>query len=229
MATNNRNILSVRISGCVVNQPLHDADCSQRARELLAAGDIDGAVAEWRRIADLGSGNARCVLAYVYFRGAPSIAADSDEARRLARSALTSARGYANYVLGCIALKQHETPEAVTHFMESHKAGFIPAATLLAWMRFRSNAIKGERQKSAERLAKIAIGSGHLPARILLSRIYLSGQLGLAKRVYGLAMFPGALLRYMLTVRYNIFSVYCFHYIPTFKMTLFAESILAGR
>jgi hypothetical protein len=56
---------SAQVFPHVLKLPLYDGDCSPAARELLAAGDVDGALAEWRRLADLGSGRARCVLAYV--------------------------------------------------------------------------------------------------------------------------------------------------------------------
>jgi hypothetical protein len=52
------NRQSARVMGHVLNFPLYDGDCSPVARELLAVGDIDGAIAEWRRLADLGSGPA---------------------------------------------------------------------------------------------------------------------------------------------------------------------------
>ncbi len=61
---------SARIMGHVLNFPLYDGDCSPTARNLLAVGDVDGAIAEWRRLADLGSGRARCVLAYLALKGA---------------------------------------------------------------------------------------------------------------------------------------------------------------
>src|ERR1700677_4104541 len=58
--------LSARVFGTVLNFPLYDGDCCPAARECLALGDVTGAVAEWQRLADLGSGTARCILAYLY-------------------------------------------------------------------------------------------------------------------------------------------------------------------
>jgi hypothetical protein len=95
----------------VLKLPLYDGDCCPFARELLAVGDVDGAIAEWRRLADLGSGRARCVLAYISLNGTESTSPDIEEARRLASSAVSGERGYANYVLACIALKEGQPSE----------------------------------------------------------------------------------------------------------------------
>jgi hypothetical protein len=42
--------LSARVFGTVLNYPLYDADCCPAARELLAVGNVAGAIAEWRRL-----------------------------------------------------------------------------------------------------------------------------------------------------------------------------------
>jgi hypothetical protein len=97
--------LSARVFESVLNFPLYDADCSPAARDCLAVGNVVGAIAEWQRLADLGSGGARCVLAYLHLMGALSIPIDLEEARRIALSAVGGSRGYANYLLGCISLR----------------------------------------------------------------------------------------------------------------------------
>lgn len=99
----------------MLNQPLYDAGCSQKARELLADGNIESAIEEWTRFADLGSGNARCVLAYIHFRGAPTIAPDLIKAKQLANAATFTSRGYANYLLGCFALAEGGLVQAVRY------------------------------------------------------------------------------------------------------------------
>src|ERR1700689_141303 len=104
--------LSARVFGTVLNFPLYDGDCCPAARGCLAVGDVTGAIAEWQRLADLGSGTARCVLAYLYLMGAPSIPMDLAEARRMALLAISGARGYANYLLGCISLREKQPSEA---------------------------------------------------------------------------------------------------------------------
>jgi hypothetical protein len=205
---------------------LYDAGCSQKARELLATGHVDEAINEWRRLADLGSGSARCVLAYIYFRGAPTILPDLDEARRLAIAGMPTSRGYANYLLGCFALAEGKVNVAIGYFKISYEANFVPVLTILAWTQFRNNIATGKRQQGAVKLALRAIHSGHLPARGLLCRIYFSGQLGFTKRCYGAIVFPWALMQYGWGMHHDIFSINCFHYSPTFKLPLFHGSLL---
>src|SRR5271170_5029838 len=129
---------SAQVFGHALKMSLYDADLSPRAREFLAVGDVEGAIAEWRRLADLGSGRARCVLAYVALMGTSTVAPDLEEARRMAVSAVSGERGYANYVFGCIALKEGQVDSAAKNLLESHKAGFVPAATLLSSLLFRA-------------------------------------------------------------------------------------------
>ena len=221
MAPNDSRRLSTKVFYKALNQPLYDAGCSQKARELLAGGNIESAIEEWGRLADLGSGNARCVLAYIYFRGTPTIPPDLIKARALANAATSTSRGYANYLLGCFALAEGGVAQAVRHLKISHEAGFIPGLTLLAWIRFRYSAIKTENQRTAETLALHAIKAGHVPARALLARIQCSGQVGTIKRFHGTFSMPWYLLQGFFSMRSNIFSVNCFHYTPTFKLPLF--------
>jgi hypothetical protein len=203
---------SAQVFGRVLKLPLYDADCCPRARELLAIGDVEGAIVEWRRLADLGSGRARCVLAYVALMGTPSSAPDIEEARRMAVSALQGERGYANYVLGCIALKENQGSNAVRNLLESHKAGFIPAATLLASLLLRARDAQPKTIQSAAAMLRRANAAGHRPALIFLCRAYLTGRLGLAHRFLGLILAPLAAMRFALQVKYHVFSMGSFHY-----------------
>jgi hypothetical protein len=219
---------SARIFGNVLKTPLYDADCCPAARELLAVGDIDGAIAEWRRLADLGSGRARCVLAYVAQMGTSSTPPDLEEARRLAVSALSGERGYANYVLGCIALRENQVASAAKCLAESHKAGFVPAATLLASLLFRATDAAPKTIQSAVSMLRRATAAGHRPALIVLCRLYLSGRAGLAHRLLGLILAPIAVVRFLWSVKYHVFSIGSFHTTNS-KEPLFAPATLSNR
>lgn len=226
MLFNKENRLSASIFGHVLNSPLYDGDCSPAAREYLAAGDIDSAVGEWRRLADLGSSRARCILAYLSFKGTPLSPADTDEAKRIALTAVAGERGYANYLLGSISLKERQIDAAAKYFVESVKAGFLPAFMAAASILLRSGDASKERKQSAINLIRRAINDGHIPARIALSAAYISGKIGLAKRVLGIGMFPFALIRYLMGARYHVFSIHYFQIVPSSKYSLFnAESI----
>jgi hypothetical protein len=203
---------SARVFGHALKMPLYDADCSPAAREQLAVGDIDGAMLEWRRLADLGSGRARCVLAYVALMGTSTTAPDLEEARRMAVSAQSGERGYANYVLGLIALKENQGSNAVRNLLESHKAGFVPAATLLASLLLRARDAQPKTIQSAVAMLRGANAAGHRPALIFLCRAYLSGRLGFAHRFLGLILAPLAAIRFALQVKYHVFSMGSFHY-----------------
>jgi hypothetical protein len=219
--------LSARVFGDVLNYPLYDAECCPTAREFLALGNISGAIAEWQRLAGLGSGSARCVLAYLHLVGAPTIPVDLEEARRIALSAVRGARGYANYLLGCIALREKQPAEAGKYLVESIKAGFMPAATLLASLSLLG-ASPDAKRKALDLLRKSA-ASGHCPARLRLAGVYLSGQLGLTKRVVGLALLVPAFVRLWLAIKYQTFSIHCFQAMSTpSKRGLFSEHAIEG-
>jgi hypothetical protein len=203
---------SARILGRVLNFPLYDGDCSPAAREFLAVGNIDAAIKEWRRLADLGSGRARCVLAYLALKGTQSAPPDLEEARRLATSALSGERGYANYVLACIALKEKQVTSVVQFLGESYKAGFVPAASLLGSLTLESRQLSAKAKSGGVSLLRKASAAGHRPAQVILCRSYLRGRVGFAQRFLGVCLFPFAMTRLMLSLKYRVFSVNSFYY-----------------
>lgn len=213
--------LSADVIGNVLNLPLYDADCCPAARQCLAVGDVAGAIAAWRRLADLGSGSARCVLACVHLMGAPSIPADPEEARRLALSGMTGARGYANYLLGCIALREKKVAESAKYFVDAFKAGFMPAAIQLASLSIRG--ASAERKQQAVNLLHKAAAAGDRPALLNLAQFYISGDVGFTRRLVGLALFIPAYLRVWLALRYQIFSIHCFYCVPGSTPSLFND------
>jgi len=209
----------------VLGMPLYDAGCCPAARKRLLAGDVLGAIAEWRRLADLGSGPARCILAFVHLMGAPTIPADLEEARHLATSAIAGDRGYANYLLGCIALKLKDTSGAVKVFMESHKAGFTPALTMLASILSAFSDVK--QKQDAAKMFRRAAAAGHVPARLLMARLYLSGQLGFRRRLLGWGLLPIAFVWYTFGVWYHIFSIGYFQFSANSRVPLFREESIS--
>jgi TPR repeat protein len=219
--------VSARVYGHVLNSPLYDADCSEAAREYLAAGDVAGAIADWQRLANLGSARARCVLAYLHLRGSPSIPADLDEAKRIASSAITGERGYANYLLGCFALKEGQVATAVNYLGESHKAGFPPALTAMALLMIGGPDTSTERCEKAVAMFQRAMAAGHLPAGLRLIQLYRSGKLGFSKRVLGNLWFPAAFIRFLLASRYHIFAMRCFQYVANTRYPLFNEESIS--
>jgi TPR repeat protein len=213
--------LSSHIFSRVLNLPIYGGDCSPAAIALLAAGDTNGAIEEWRRVASLDSSRARCVLAFISIMGAPSVEPNLEEARRLSLSAVSGERGYANYLLGCIELKEKRLGNALPYLEESRKAGFIPATTLMASQLLRVKNAATETNRNAVTMLGSAVAKGHVPAKILLSRFYLSGRLGTYKRLVGAALLPQALVNYAFVARYRVFSMQSFHYFENFGRPLF--------
>jgi hypothetical protein len=213
--------LSSHIFSRALNFPIYGGDCSATAIASLAAGDINGAIEEWRRVSSLGSCRARCVLAFIAIVGAPSIEANLEEARRLSLSALSGERGYANYLLGCIELKEKRLGSALPYLEESRKAGFVPATTLMAAQLLRVKNAGAESNRNAVIMLRSAIAKGHVPAKILLSRFYVSGRLGSYKRLVGAVLLAQALVSYALVAKYRVFSMQSFHYFDNFRRPLF--------
>jgi TPR repeat protein len=215
---------SARIMGHVLNFPLYDGDCSPAARNLLAVGDVDGAIAEWRRLADLGSGRARCVLAYIALKGAPGVAPDVEEARRLASSALSGERGYANYVLACIAIREQQASAAAQYLRESYSAGFVPAATQLASLALQGTNLSAKTKSGAESMLRKAAAAGHCPARVFLCSFYLRGRFGFAKRLLGSFLLPMALIRFAMCAKFSVFSMRALQYSNRQTEPVFVEA-----
>ena len=213
--------LSARVFGPVLSFPLYDADCCPAARDCLAVGNVVGAIAEWQRLADLGSGGARCVLAYLHLMGALSTPIDLETSRRIAISAVGGSRGYANYLLGCISLREKQGTDAVKYFLESIKAEFTPAATHLASLLIHGHS-QDNKQKAVALLRK-AVTAGHRPALLRLAGVYLSGQLGFTKRIVGLALLLPAFARVWISLKYQVFSIHCFQVMAGTTRPLFTD------
>jgi hypothetical protein len=144
-----------------------------------------------------------------------------EEARRLSLSAISGERGYANYLLGCIELKEKQLVNALPYLEESRKAGFVPATTLMAAQLLRVKNAAVETNRNAVIMLRSAVAKGHVPAKILLSRFYLSGRLGFYKRLVGAVLLPQALVNYGFSAKYRVFSVCSFHYFNNFRRSLF--------
>ena len=108
---------------------------------------------------------------------------DLTEARRMALAAVSGARGYANYLLGCISLREKQPSQAAKYFRESIKTGFTPAATHLASIVVHGTSGEGK-QKAIDLLRK-SVSAGHLPAFLILARVYLSVRSWICQTITG--------------------------------------------
>lgn len=210
-------VLSVRASIFALNYPLFDGNVSRKARQLLARGETAEAIGEYRRLAALGSGQARNVLAYMYLIGTHMMPRDLNEAQRLASAASSSAPGFSHYILGFVAVANGDTASGFARFIASRKAGFSPAFSASAQLYSSLYRIAERDLRLSEQLFFRAIRSGHIPAYMMLALFYLRGTRGLLKRVAGAALLPLSLVMYYTSWRFNTFSMSTFAHHPAYQ------------
>jgi TPR repeat protein len=211
--------------GIVMNFPLYDGRVSEKARRLIADGRLGEALAEYRRLADLGSGLAKCVLAYLCLRDLPGAPRNVVAAKDLATAALGSEPGYANYILSYVAIYEENAAKAIDLMCESYKAHFIPAASAIGLILGQGYGVS-KHPKEAEIFFTRAIFAGHLPAPLLLCRFYLQGQCGLAKQLLGLLLLPFSILYVWAPSRFAIFSIQAFRHFNASVPPMFNERAL---
>lgn len=165
-------LLSFLVSVRALRCPLYYGGVSIKARQMLAAGNFTGAFDEYRRHANLGSGAARCVIAYAYVLGTKSISKNVDEAKTLAQSATNSEPGFSNYILGCIAMLEQNFPAAFTHFNLSGKSGFLPALSTAAKLMSQLYRKTDGDLRASEKVFWHAVRRGHIPGFLYLMAIY---------------------------------------------------------
>ena len=218
-------ILSARVLGIVMNFPLYDGKVSVKARQLIADGRLDEALAEYRRLADLGSGMAKCVLAYLNLRGLPRVPRDLEAAKNLASAALRSEPGYANYILAYVAQFEKNTAKSIDLMLQSYRARFIPAASALGLICGQGYGVARD-PKKAEIFFWRAIRSGHIPAPYLLCRLYIRGDCGVVKRILAILAIPVVIAYVAICSRFLIFSIYNFRHFNVTVPPMFNERAL---
>jgi TPR repeat protein len=202
--------ISLRASARGLNYPLPDAAISAKARVLLASGRPEEALEEFQRLADLGSGRARCIVAYSYLLGTRLTPRSVDSAREMALSALSSDPGFSNFLLAHLQMAAGRFKSSMEHFTLSAKAGFFPAFTHAVQL---VADLYGE-TRAAEKGYIQAIKLGHIPAILLLSMLYLRGHRGHLKRLLGVLLFPIGYVTAMVAWHLCIFSMHTFDYHP---------------
>jgi TPR repeat protein len=217
--------LSARITGIVMNYPLFDGGVSQKARQLIAAGKLSEALAEYHRLASMGSALAKCVLAYLNLRNLPGSPRNVDAAKGLANAALSGEPGYANYVLSYVAYYEKHTKKAIDCMVESYKARFIPASSALGLIFAQGYGVT-KRPKDAETFFLRAIFAGHIPATLMLCLFYMKGDCGLVLRMLGTVLYPAAFLYVWLASRFMIFSIRTFRHFNLDVPSMFNERAL---
>ncbi|HWS70136.1 MAG TPA: hypothetical protein VN325_45820 [Steroidobacteraceae bacterium] len=182
---------------------------------MLAGGNVIGAFDEYHRLAELGSGIARCIIAYAYLLGTHRCPKNIEEARRIALSAAASEPGFSNYILASIAMLEHRWPSTFRYLNVSRKSGFLPALSTSAKLMSQLYRKTNRDVRATEKVFWHAIRSGHIPGFLYLMVYYRSGTCGFLKRLLGLAFFPFAVASSYLSCRFAIFSMRSFFYHPS--------------
>jgi hypothetical protein len=213
-------LVSVRSLRC----PMYDGGVSNEARKCLAIGNQFGAFTEYARLAGLGSGRARCIIAYAQLVGCHILPKDVAESKRMATSAVASEPGFSNYILGCIAMLDSNWELSFHHLKLSIKAGFMPAFSTSAKLSSQLYRHTEKQLRDAETILRYALRKGHVPALMYLAKFYAGGARGIIKRILGLLVFPFAVIAMYVACRFAIFSVRSFFYHPTLPELLKKQS-----
>jgi hypothetical protein len=209
---------------------MYDGGVSTVARKCLAVGNQSGAFKEYARLAGLGSGNARCVIAYAQLVGSHLLPKSIVESKRVAISATTSEPGFSNYILGCIAMLESNSELSFQHFALSMKAGFLPAFSTSGKLSSQLYRNTEKQLRDAETVLRYAVRRGQVPALMYLAKFYAGGARGTIKRLLGLLAFPITVVAMYLACRFAIFSMRSFFYHPTLPDLLKEQSLrLASR
>jgi TPR repeat protein len=142
-----------------------------------------------------------------------------------ANAALSPEPGYANYVVSYAASYEKDAKRAINRMVDSHKAKFIPASTVLALINAQGWGI-AKHPKEAEIFFLRAISSGHIPATWMLCLFYMRGNRGFAKRSLGAVLSPFAWLYVWLASRFMIFSIRTFRHFNIEVPPMFNEKAL---
>jgi TPR repeat protein len=205
-------LLSFRVSFRGLNYPLFDGAVSTKARLLLASGKSAAALQEYQRLAELGSGKARCIIAYAHLLGTPLTPRDFGHARKFALAALSSEPGFSNFILACIHVAEGQVNSCIKYCGMSAQSGFLPAVSMGAQI-FSERYFSAERDlQLAESRLILAVKKGHVPAILFLARFYLRGTRGFRKRLLGALLIPIGIVAFYLICRFGIFSIHAFSY-----------------
>jgi TPR repeat protein len=208
-----------------MNFPLYDAGVSEKARQSIAAGKLSEALAEYHRLASMGSALAKCVLAYLSLRNLPGAPRNVEAAKEFANAALSREPGYANYVLSYVAYYEKDPKKAINLMVASYMAKFVPASTALALINAQGYGVS-KHPKEAEIFFLRAVSAGHIPATFMLCHFYMRGNRGFAKRLLGAVLSPFAFLYVWIATRFMIFSIRTFRHFNVDVPPMFNEKAL---
>lgn len=193
-----------------LNYALH---IPEELRALRLVLDIEGRsafIAQIQRLAQLDSANAAALLAYLNLRGEISGQPDLVRALQLCRDAGRHHNAYVQYVEAWVHWELKDYRSAMDRLRQSGAQLFPPAALDLSRYVWHGWGIAEPDKRIAMQLLRHADALGHAASLLVRSTFYRSGQLGVARRILGYFLYPVALMRYGLELRFNPFSARVF-------------------
>jgi hypothetical protein len=169
----------------------------QHVRSLLSKQQIADACAELLRLAQLGSIQAAAVLGFLHFRGIRWAGATDTEIIEICRRAAIRGGSYAQYVMALYEGRWGDRSKEWAWLKMSNEQEFGPSLTESA--RLAANVARNS--SLAWVYIKRGLRARHLPALIAGSK----GRFGLLWSLFGIVVYPGALLA--MTI-----AVFCFRY-----------------
>lgn len=167
-----------RPAACL-HYPLYLPGRSRDIEVMLQRGDAVRAIAELTKLASLGSGAAKTVLAYLHLQGALPSGVDFDRAADLLREPVASGDPYALYVAGWIHfLRDKDAGRAVSCWVAGEEKGFLPSIIELG--RFLSWDLPGSPPRYADAIEKLKLADrlGHKQAASLIATLDAAGARG---------------------------------------------------
>jgi hypothetical protein len=193
-----------------LNGPLYVPDEGREVLTFLALGGPGRFVGELQRLSAQGSPWAAAVLAYNSL--IPVRSANVEIAAQLCRAHAEAGDPYACFVLGWALFYAGDHWRAVRYMRSAMAAGFRPA--MVDFARFAWNGVSTGRRdpETALKAIRAAHQAGHKGALLTRCVFYVSGRLGVGRRVVGYLLYPVATLRYLVAICSDPFSSAVFNF-----------------
>lgn len=204
-----------------LNYPLYLPESLGCAARILRTSGKDEFQREVLRLASLGSSDAAAVLGCLHLVGTITGSPNPDEALASFERAVEPRSPYLLYVKAWALWMRNERKEAMVALERAAVQGFPPAAFDLARFAAQGWGVQEPDFTAALSLTKAAAQAGHRASALLKYGIYRSGEVGLLRKGIGHVMWPFALIRYGISLRFQPRSERVFFMNPSANRPLF--------
>lgn len=186
--------------------PLYVPEEGRYLCKFLEAREPGRLVGELERLSSLGSPWASAALGYILLLPNDNGKRDVNRAIELCSSHAGSGHPYALFVFAWALLYSGRRVDAVKAMRKAALSGFPPARLDFVTFVWNGWGTKGRYPSVALTLLRRAARAGHKAALVWRCRLYVSGQFGTVRRLFGYLITPVALLRYLLAFWGDPFS-----------------------